>query len=76
MKLYLTDTLVNVLNDLKDALRGTSSKDAEFKLELDESELTLQFDESVYFDLLGTDFERYFTGNDDKLTIDLLYYDF
>jgi len=34
MKLYLTDTLVNVLNDLKDALRGTSSKDAEFKLEL------------------------------------------
>jgi hypothetical protein len=76
MKLYLTDTLVNVLNDLKDALRATPSKDAEFKIELNESDLTLWCDDSVYFDLLGTDFDTYFYKNNNELTIDLLYYNF
>jgi hypothetical protein len=77
MKLNLSDTLIKVLKDLEDALLATSNKDFDFKLELYGSELTLVFDDSVYFDLLGTDFERYFSkGVVNSITIDLDYYNF
>ena len=74
MKLYLTSTLERVLSDLNDVLRPTTSKDFDFELEVNESELTLKFDETVHWDLFGTDFEEYFNEDGHSLTLNLNYY--
>jgi len=76
MKLYLTNTLARVLNDLNDILKKSSSKDFDFKIEVEHNELTLRFNDIIYIELLGTEFQIYCNKNDNSLTIDLYYYDF
>ena len=72
MKLYLTtnltSTLERVLSDLNDVLRPFPSKDFDFELEVNGSELTLKFDERVLNDLLGTYFEEYCNEGGNSLT--------